>query len=197
MFGVELRVVDDDGNVLPRDGESSGRLQCRGAVGRQALFQKGGGRDDDEQLVRYRRRCRHPSRQHDPDHRPRQGRDQVGRRVDQLDRARECGGRLPGRRRSRGDRHSASQMGRAAVAADRPRRRQRRQRRRNPRPSAEAGRHLVDARRDRVRRRASAHRRPASCRKHGFASSSRTIASRMPRRWSAATRRVEIRPSIA
>lgn len=29
-FGVELRVVDDEGNVLPRDGKSSGRLQCRG-----------------------------------------------------------------------------------------------------------------------------------------------------------------------
>ena len=29
-FGVELRVIDDDGNALPRDGVSSGRLQCRG-----------------------------------------------------------------------------------------------------------------------------------------------------------------------
>ncbi|MBR0551237.1 long-chain fatty acid--CoA ligase [Stakelama marina] len=29
-FGVEMRIVDDDGNVLPRDGESSGRLQVRG-----------------------------------------------------------------------------------------------------------------------------------------------------------------------
>src|SRR3982750_4674460 len=30
MFGVELRVVDDAGNVLPRDGTSSGKLQTRG-----------------------------------------------------------------------------------------------------------------------------------------------------------------------
>jgi fatty-acyl-CoA synthase len=30
MFGVELRVVDDEGNVLPRDGVSSGMLQTRG-----------------------------------------------------------------------------------------------------------------------------------------------------------------------
>jgi acyl-CoA synthetase (AMP-forming)/AMP-acid ligase II len=30
MFGVELRVIDDAGNVLPRDGVSSGRLQTRG-----------------------------------------------------------------------------------------------------------------------------------------------------------------------
>lgn len=29
-FGVELRVVDEDGAVLPRDGKSSGRLQIRG-----------------------------------------------------------------------------------------------------------------------------------------------------------------------
>jgi fatty-acyl-CoA synthase len=29
-FGVEIRVVDDDGNILPRDGESSGQLQVRG-----------------------------------------------------------------------------------------------------------------------------------------------------------------------
>jgi acyl-CoA synthetase (AMP-forming)/AMP-acid ligase II len=32
MFGVELRVVDEAGNVLPRDGKSSGRLQTRGAA---------------------------------------------------------------------------------------------------------------------------------------------------------------------
>ena len=29
-FGVELRTVDDDGNILPRDGHSSGRLLVRG-----------------------------------------------------------------------------------------------------------------------------------------------------------------------
>lgn len=29
-FGIELRVVDDDGQVLPRDGTSSGRLEVRG-----------------------------------------------------------------------------------------------------------------------------------------------------------------------
>lgn len=30
LFGVEMRVVDDDGNEQPRDGRSSGRLQVRG-----------------------------------------------------------------------------------------------------------------------------------------------------------------------
>jgi len=38
MFGVELRVVDDEGNVLPRDGTSSGRLQARGPAVVQRYF---------------------------------------------------------------------------------------------------------------------------------------------------------------
>jgi len=32
MFGVELRTVDDQGKVLPRDGRSAGKLQTRGAA---------------------------------------------------------------------------------------------------------------------------------------------------------------------
>jgi fatty-acyl-CoA synthase len=40
MFGVELRVVDDDGNVLPRDGVSSGHLQTRGAAVVRRYFKK-------------------------------------------------------------------------------------------------------------------------------------------------------------
>jgi len=30
FFGVELRLIDDDGNPVPFDGESQGELQCRG-----------------------------------------------------------------------------------------------------------------------------------------------------------------------
>ncbi|MCM8556804.1 long-chain fatty acid--CoA ligase [Sphingomicrobium sediminis] len=30
-FGIEMRIVDDEGNVLPRDGKASGDLQVRGA----------------------------------------------------------------------------------------------------------------------------------------------------------------------
>ena len=40
MFGVELRVVDDAGNVLPRDGVSSGHLQTRGAAVVRRYFKK-------------------------------------------------------------------------------------------------------------------------------------------------------------
>jgi acyl-CoA synthetase (AMP-forming)/AMP-acid ligase II len=57
--------------------------------GRQALFQEGRGLRRRGQLVRHRRHRRHPPRQHAPAHRPRQGCDQVGRRMDQLDRTRE------------------------------------------------------------------------------------------------------------
>jgi fatty-acyl-CoA synthase len=39
-FGVELRTVDDDGNVLPRDGKASGRLQARGPWVVQQYFQE-------------------------------------------------------------------------------------------------------------------------------------------------------------
>jgi acyl-CoA synthetase (AMP-forming)/AMP-acid ligase II len=40
MFGVELRIVDDEGKVLPRDGESSGHLQTRGAAVVRRYFKK-------------------------------------------------------------------------------------------------------------------------------------------------------------
>ncbi len=42
-FGVELRVVDDDGNVCPRDGKSSGKLQVRGPWIFKQYFQDDGG----------------------------------------------------------------------------------------------------------------------------------------------------------
>jgi acyl-CoA synthetase (AMP-forming)/AMP-acid ligase II len=40
MFGVQLRVIDDSGNVLPRDGKSSGRLQTRGPAVVQRYFKQ-------------------------------------------------------------------------------------------------------------------------------------------------------------
>ena len=87
-------------------------------LGDQALFPGRGRRLRRRgQLVRHRRRRRHPSLRHDADHRPLQGRDQVGRRVDQLGRPGKCRGRLPGRRRGGGDRRQSSEMGRAAAAA--------------------------------------------------------------------------------
>ena len=40
MFGVELRVVDDEGKVQPRDGASSGHLETRGVAVVRRYFKK-------------------------------------------------------------------------------------------------------------------------------------------------------------
>ena len=48
-FGVELRVVDDDGNVQPRDGKSSGRLQARGPWVVKRYFKAEEDATDEEQ----------------------------------------------------------------------------------------------------------------------------------------------------
>lgn len=42
-FGVELRLVDDDGEELPRDGKTSGRLLVRGAAIAAGYFKGAGG----------------------------------------------------------------------------------------------------------------------------------------------------------
>lgn len=47
-FGVELKILDDDGNELPRDGETSGRLVCRGPGISKAYFKGDGGQVLDE-----------------------------------------------------------------------------------------------------------------------------------------------------
>ena len=48
-FGIELRVVDDEGNVQPRDGKSSGRLQARGPGVVKRYFKAEQDAVDDEQ----------------------------------------------------------------------------------------------------------------------------------------------------
>jgi fatty-acyl-CoA synthase len=49
MFGVELRVLDSQGSVLPRDGKSSGRLQTRGAAVVKRYFKQDQDCVDEEQ----------------------------------------------------------------------------------------------------------------------------------------------------
>ncbi|HEY0414207.1 MAG TPA: long-chain fatty acid--CoA ligase [Allosphingosinicella sp.] len=48
-FGVELRTVDEEGKVLPRDGRTSGRLQTRGAWIIRQYFQDPNGPVIDEE----------------------------------------------------------------------------------------------------------------------------------------------------
>ncbi len=43
IYGVELRIVDEDGNELPRDGEAFGELQVRGPWVASAYFKNEGG----------------------------------------------------------------------------------------------------------------------------------------------------------
>lgn len=47
-FGVELKILDEDGNELPRDGKTSGRLVCRGPAISSAYFKGDGGQVLDE-----------------------------------------------------------------------------------------------------------------------------------------------------
>lgn len=47
-FGIELKIVDDNGKELPRDGKTSGRLLCRGPAVSNAYFKGDGGEVLDE-----------------------------------------------------------------------------------------------------------------------------------------------------
>jgi len=44
IFGVDMRIVDDEGNILPQDGEAEGHLQVRGPWVSSGYF-KGAGQD--------------------------------------------------------------------------------------------------------------------------------------------------------
>ena len=48
-FGVQLRIVDDEGNELPRDGRASGRLQARGPWVVKRYFKEERDATDEEQ----------------------------------------------------------------------------------------------------------------------------------------------------
>jgi acyl-CoA synthetase (AMP-forming)/AMP-acid ligase II len=88
VFGVDMKIVDDDGNELPWDGKPSATCWCAGR-GSRSYFKGEGGDPAGRRLVPDRRRRHHRRRRLHADHRPQQGRDQVGRRMDQLDRPRE------------------------------------------------------------------------------------------------------------
>ncbi|HEX5008500.1 MAG TPA: AMP-binding protein, partial [Hyphomonadaceae bacterium] len=48
-FGVEMKIVDDDGKDLPRDGKSAGHLVVRGPAVAKAYFKNAGGNILDKQ----------------------------------------------------------------------------------------------------------------------------------------------------
>ena len=88
--GVELRIVDDDGAVLPWDGEAVGEIQVRGPWVTGVVLRRSRAGEVRRRLAAHRRhRQRHRRRLHQ-DHRPVEGRHQVGRRVDLVGRARRA-----------------------------------------------------------------------------------------------------------
>ena len=117
IYGVELKIVDEDGTPLPHDGSAAGDLMVRGPWVTSGYFKaEGGERARRAGLVRDRRRRHHRFRRLRPDHRPLEGRDQVRRRVDQLDRSRKHRGRASRRsrrRRSSGCRIRSGRNGRS------------------------------------------------------------------------------------
>ena len=124
QFGLELKITGEDGGSVPRDQDFWRHVGAR-QLGRQRLLQGRGRRPARRGRLVPHRRCRHLRRARlHAHHRPQQGRDQVGRRVDQLDRSRERGDGAPGREAGRGHRRLPSQVGGAAAhgrrAAGRP-----------------------------------------------------------------------------
>ncbi len=143
----------------PGTARRFGRLKVRGAAVAQVVLQGRGRRDPRrERLLRYRRRRDHRSVRQPADHRPLQGRDQVRRRVDFLDRSGEPRGRPSEGDGGRGDRHPPSEMGRAAAADHHPEEGREPDARGNARLHGRQDRQVVDAGRRGVRERDSAHR---------------------------------------
>ena len=122
---VELRHRDDEGNVLPWDGESMGELEIRGPWVAGALLRhaRAGRPLDGRRLVQDGRRRLDASARLHPDQGPLEGRDQVGRRVDLVGRARERADGASGGRRGGGDRGARREVGRAAARRGRAARR--------------------------------------------------------------------------
>ena len=107
VFGCEMKIVDDAGNDLPQDGSVSGNMVVRGPWIVKG-YMKGDGKSQfvEDDWFHTGDVCKIESRRLGGHHRPLQGRDQVGRRVDQLDRSRERRHGLPRRRRGRRDRRA-------------------------------------------------------------------------------------------
>ena len=158
-FGVEMKITDDSrqrecrGTARPSAGSKCAALRSPAryfkedadVLDAEGFFDTG----DVATLDRYG---------YHADHRPLQGRDQVGRRMDFVDRTGKPRGRPSQSRRSRRDRRAPSEMGRAAVARHRAQGRPDREQRRDACIPRRQDRQMVDAGRRRVRRRDSAHR---------------------------------------
>ena len=114
-FGVQMKITDDAGKDLPWDGKTFGRLKVSGPAVSKAYFKVDTDILDERRLFRHRRRRDHRCRRLHAHHRSLQGRHQVRRRVDLLDRSGEPRGRPSRGRGGRGDRRPSPEMGRASA----------------------------------------------------------------------------------
>ena len=116
--GLDMKIVDGDGRELPWDGTQFGDLLVRGPWVCSGYYgdAPGSACDADGWFATGDVATIDPDGYHG-DHRPIEGRDQVGRRVDQLDHAGEHRDVAPRRGRGGGGGGTASEMGRAAAAA--------------------------------------------------------------------------------
>ena len=112
--GLQVKIVDDEGNELPQDGEAFGELLIRGPwIAAEYYNDPRSAQTFSGRLDANRRRLQdHPGRIHQ-DHRPGQGRDQVRRRVDLVARSGEHDHGPPGGGRGDGGRAQAPEVGRA------------------------------------------------------------------------------------
>ena len=117
IFGVEMKIVDDDGKRLPWDGEAYGSLMVRGPWICSGYFKldKTDSHTDDGWFETGDVATIDPQG-YDGDHRSHQGCDQVRRRVDLLHRDRERRHRSPESRRGGGDRALPPEVVGAAAA---------------------------------------------------------------------------------
>ena len=117
---VEIRVRAGEEQV-PWDGEAMGELEVRGPWVAAAYYDapESGRPLDRGRLVPHRRHRLDPSARLHPDQGPLEGRDQVGRRVDLVGRARERAHGASRRRRGGGDRGAGRQVGRAPARGGR------------------------------------------------------------------------------
>ncbi len=119
VFGVEMKVIDDAEQAQPHDGKSMGELLVRGPWIVSGYFEdaEAGAAVVEHGWLVSHRRCRdnRPRRLY-ADHGPAQGRHQIRRRMDQLDRSGKRRGRPCRCRRGCGDRGAPSTLGRTAAA---------------------------------------------------------------------------------
>ena len=184
-FGVELRIVDDDGNDLPRDGVTSGRLCAGPWVVKRYFKEDQDATDADQWFDTGDVAAIHPDGTLQITDRSKDVIKSGGEWISSIELENAAVG-CPGVAEAAaiGIPIPNGTSGRCWSASSR-----RRQRRLRGRESAsflaEACRQMVAARRDRVRRRAAAYGDRQAF-EDACASSSGTIASPMPKRWSEA-----------